>query len=115
MQIERGELLLVNLEPVRGNEQGKIRPAVVIQNDVLNKFSPLTIIAPITSKSYSKEYPTNVFVKRGDSVLKESSTILLNQLRTIDKKRIIKKIGYLDRLLMKKVDLAIKICLDLNY
>lgn len=114
MEIKRGDILLVNFEPVRGSEQGRIRPAVIIQNNILNKLSPLTIVAPITSKSYEKEFPTNVFIKKEDSVLKRNSTILLNQIRTIDKRRIIKKLGSLDIFLMNKVDMAIKISLGLN-
>jgi len=105
---------LINFEPVRGNEQGRVRPAVIVQNDVLNKFSPLTIVAPITSKVYEKEYPTNVFVKKEFSKLNKDSTILLNQIRAIDKRRIVKKVGTLDMFYMNKVDLAIKICLGIS-
>lgn len=114
MQIKKGDILLVNFEPVKGSEQGRIRPAIVIQNDILNKFSPLTIVAPVTSKIYEKEYPTNVFIRREESVLNNDSTVLLNQIRTIDKRRIVKRLGSLDIFLMNKVDLAIKICLALD-
>lgn len=114
MEIKRGDILLVNFEPVRGSEQGRVRPAVVIQNNILNKFSPLTIVAPVTSKIYEKEYPTNVFIKKEDSALNNDSTILLNQIRTIDKRRIIKRLGSLSLFLMNKVDFAIKICLELE-
>lgn len=109
----RGDIVVANLEPVDGSEQGGIRPVLVIQNDVLTKHSPTTIIAPITSKIYTKEYPTNVLIKKEDSKLKEDSTILLNQIRTIDKKRIAKKIGSLNNFIMNKVDKAIKISLGL--
>src|SRR3989338_5351707 len=109
MEIKRGDVLLVNFEPVRGSEQGRIRPAVVIQNDILNKFSPLTIVAPVTSRVYDKEYPTNVFIKKEDSGLDKDSTVLLNQIRTIDKRRIIRKIGSLNIFSMSKVVLAIKV------
>ena len=113
LDIKRGDILLVNFEPVKGSEQGRIRPAVIIQNDVLNKYSPLTIVAPLTSKVYDKEYLTSVFVKREDSGLNCDSNILLNQIRAIDKRRIIKKISSLDLFLMRRVDLAIKISLGL--
>lgn len=113
--IKRGEILLVNLEPVVGAEQGRKRPVIVIQNDFGNKTSPTTIIAPITSKMYTKEFPTNVEITKEESNLKIDSTILLNQIRAIDKSRIIKKLGFLDEGTMHKVDLAIKISLDLNY
>ena len=114
LEIKRGDILLVNFEPVKGSEQGRIRPAIVIQSDILNKFSPLTIVAPVTSKMYEKEYPTNVFIKKEDSELNNDSTILLNQMRTIDKRRILKKLGSLDNFLMNKVDMAIKISLALD-
>jgi mRNA interferase MazF len=114
MEIKRGDILLVNFEPVRGSEQGRVRPAIVIQNNILNKFSPLTIVAPITSKIYEKEYPTNVFIKKEEAVLNNDSTVLLNQIRTIDKRRIIKRLGSLNIFLMNKVDFAIKICLELE-
>ena len=108
MDVKRGEILLTNFEPVKGSEQGRIRPALIIQNNILNKFSPLTIVAPITSKIYEKEYPTNVVLTKGESGLNNDSTVLLNQMRAIDKRRIIKKLSYLDNGLMKRVDLAIK-------
>ena len=114
MKIKRGEVVLVNLEPVIGSEQGRIRPVLVIQNDISNEFSPTTIIAPITSKVYKKEYPTNVFIPKQNSKLDKDSTILLNQIRTIDKFRIIKKISNLNNFIMKKVDLAIKVSLGLE-
>ena len=113
MITKRGDIFLVNLEPTKGSEQGGIRPVLIIQKDTLNKFAPTTIIAPITSRIYTKEYPTNVIIKREDSKLKFDSTILLNQIKTIDKRRIIKKISILDKSIMNKVDLAIKISLGL--
>jgi len=114
MEIKKGEILLVNFEPIRGSEQGRIRPALVVQNDVLNKFSPLTIVLPITSRVYEKEFPTNVFISKKESPLDKDSTILANQIRTIDKSRIIKKLGSIDRFAMGKVDMAIKISLGLD-
>ncbi len=114
MQIKRGEIVLANLEPTKGSEQGGIRPVLILQNDVSNKYSPVTIIAAITSKVSEKEYPTNVFVSQEDSHLDRDSTILLNQIRTIDKSRIIKKVSSLDFYFMHKVDLAIKISLGLH-
>ena len=93
MQIKRGDIVLVNLNPTRGSEQGKKRPAVVIQNNLGNQYSPTTIIAPITSKIFTKEFPTNVQIKPQESSLEKPPTILLNQIRTIDKLRIIKKIA----------------------
>jgi len=114
MDIKRGDIVLVNLDPVIGSEQGKIRPGLVIQNDIGNKYSPTTIIAPITSKIFSKEFPTNVQISPKESGLENESTVLLNQIRTIDKSRIIKKIGLVNEINMKKVNLAIKISLDVD-
>lgn len=114
MKIKRGEIVLANLEPVVGSEQGRVRPVLVVQNDDSNEFSPTTIIAPITTKIYSKEFPTNVEIDQINSKLKNKSTILLNQIRTIDKSRIIKRISFLDKEIMNKIDLAIKISLDLT-
>lgn len=114
MDIKRGDLVVVNLDPVIGSEQGKTRPALVIQNDIGNRYSPTTIVAPITSKIFSKEFSTNVQLSPQDSGLENESTILLNQIRTLDKSRIMKKLGSLQDQIMKKVDVAIKISLDVN-
>jgi mRNA interferase MazF len=114
MRIRRGEIVLANLEPVVGSEQGRTRPVLIIQNDDSNEFSPTTIVAPITTKIYTKEFATNVEIESSDSGLKNRSTILLNQIRTIDRSRIVRKISFLDREIMDKVDLAIGICLGLN-
>ena len=106
--------MLANLEPVIGSEQGSIRPVLIIQNDISNEYSPTTIIAPVTSRVYTKEFPTNVYVSKQDSKLDKDSTILLNQIRTIDKSRIIKKLTKLDNTIMNKVDMAIKVSLGLD-
>ena len=115
MEIKRGGILLANLEPIQGSEQGGIRPVLVIQNNLSNKYSPVIIIAAITSRIFNKEFPTNVLITKGESGLKTDSTIMLNQMRTIDKNRVIKKLGFLDNFIMHKVDLAIKISLDLKF
>ncbi len=114
MSIKRGSIFLVNFEPIRGREQGGIRPALILQNDISNNASPVTIVAAITSKIFKKEFPTNVFVPKEDSGLDKDSTILLNQIRTIDKTRLIKFVGTIDDFLMNKVDLATKISLGLD-
>ena len=113
MEIKRGDIVLVDFEPVKGSEQGGIRPSVIIQNDIYNKYSPTTTVAPITSKIFKKEYPTNVTLNKTDSKLNLDSTVLLNQIKTIDKRRIIKRISHLDNFSMKKIDLAIRISLGL--
>lgn len=113
-RIIRGEIVVANLEPVKGSEQGGTRPVLIIQNDIGNKYSTTTIIAPITSSMMKQEYPTNVIIKKEESKLNKDSTILLNQIKTIDKSRIIKKISLLDNFTMNKVDKAIKISLGLD-
>lgn len=115
MEIKRGEIVLASLEPVRGSEQGGTRPVLIIQNDISNKFSPTTIIAPITSSGSDKEYPTDVFIPKQVSNLNKDSKVLLNQVRTIDKRRIVNKISSLDHIAMSKVDIALKVSLGLNF
>lgn len=114
MQIKRGNIFLANLEPIKGSEQGGVRPVLIIQNDTSNEYSPVTIIAAITSKVFDKEFPTNVFLLKKDSGLDKDSTVLLNQIRTIDKNRLIKRIGSLDLQLMSKVEMAVRISLGLE-
>ena len=114
MIIKRGELLLADLEPIKGSEQRGIRPVLIIQNDISNKHSPVTIIAAITSKIFEKEYSTNIFISKEDSGLDKDSTIMLNQVRTIDNSRLIKKIGLLDNFTMNKVDRAVKVSLSID-
>lgn len=113
-RILRGDIVVANLEPVIGSEQKGTRPVLIIQNDDSNEFSPTTIIAPITTRIYTKEFPTNVEVDKSDSKLKSNSTILLNQIRTIDKSRISRKISALNSRTMEKVNLAIKTSLGLE-
>ena|SRR3989338_6832902 len=114
VELRRGDIVLVNLEPIKGSKQGGIRPCLILQNDNGNKYSPLTIIAPLTSKEFTKEFPTNVFILKQESGLDKDSTIMLNQIRTIDKTRLIKKVGSLNLQVMAKVNLALRISLDLN-
>jgi mRNA interferase MazF len=113
MNIKRGDILLVNLEPVKGSEQGKVRPCLVIQNDVGNKNSPTTIVAAITSKT-GYNYPFTIFVKKEESGLDKDSTVLGNQIRTISiNHRTISRISKLKSNVMEKVDEALKVSLGL--
>lgn len=114
IKISRGDIVLVNLDPVLGSEQGKTRPALIIQNNIGNEYSPTTIVAPITTKLFSKQFPTNVEIDKSSSPLKEKSTALLNQIRTIDKIRIIKNLGKLAPRKIKEVDEAIANSLGLK-
>lgn len=114
MEVKRGDIVLVDLEPVKGSEQGKKRPCLIIQNDVGNKYSPTTIVAPLT-RSYDKIYPINVEVKSRDSGLEKDSVVLLNQIVTVDiEERILEKLGQLLGEKMRKVDRAIKKSLGLS-
>lgn len=113
MNFRKGDIFLANLEPIKGYEQGGIRPVIIIQNNISNKHSPVIIIAAITSKSFEKEFSTNVFLSKKNSGLPKDSTILLNQIRTIDKRRLLKKIGNLDSFFIEKIDIALKISLGL--
>jgi mRNA interferase MazF len=112
-EYKRGDVWLANLDPVIGSEQGKTRPVVIIQNDVANEYSPVVIVAAITTAMGPKEYPTEVRVTAPEGGLKRDSVILLNQIRTIDKRRLIERWGKLTPQTMGKVDEALKISLGL--
>jgi mRNA interferase MazF len=114
MLIRRGDLFWVNLDPARGSEQAGRRPVLVIQNDIGNEFSPTTIVAPLTTKSFSREYPINVNLPKEIGGLKSDSTILLSQIRTVDKTRLEEKIGHLPPAYLVKVDRTIKISLGIS-
>jgi len=111
IEVKRGDVWLVNLDPTIGHEIKKSRPAVIIQNDFGNKYSPITIIAPITSQKIEKIYPFEVLLT--NKFLDKDSKALLNQIRAIDRIRLIKRLGKLDADALKKIDEAIKISLGL--
>jgi mRNA interferase MazF len=112
----RGDVYLVNLDPIVGKEIGKARPAVIIQNDIGNKFSPVTIIAPISSvKEITKPLPIMIFLEKGEGGLNEESYVDCGQIRTIDKdKRLITKFGSFSKSKMNEIDKALKISLSLQ-
>ena len=110
---KRGDVWLANLDPVIGSEQGKTRPVVIIQNDVANEYSPVVIVAAITTAVGPKEYPTEVRVSAPEGGVKKDSVILLNQIRTIDKRCLIERWGELNPETMEKVNEALKISLGL--
>ena len=109
----RGNVWLANLDPVLGSEQGKTRPVVIIQNDVANEYSPVVIVAVVTTALGPREYPTEVRVRAPEGGLKKDSAVLLNQIRTIDKRRMIDRWGMLGPETMKRLDEALKISLGL--
>lgn len=113
MIVKRGDIYYADLSPVIGSEQGGIRPVLVVQNDVGNKYSPTVIAAAITSQINKAKLPTHIEVNAQMYGLSKDSVILLEQVRTIDKKRLKEKIGRLDDELMKKVNEAISISFGL--
>ena len=114
MEIKRGDIWLVNLDPTIGHEIKKSRPAVIIQNDLGNKYSPITIIAPITSQNTEKVYPIEVFLTRKISGLDKDSKVLLNQIRAIDKRRLLKKLSKIDAETLERINEALAISLGLK-
>jgi mRNA interferase MazF len=113
MKIKRGDVLLVDLNPVVGSEQGGSRPVLVIQNDIGNKYSPTIIVAAITACVTKTGMPTHVLISQEIAGLSRESLVLTEQIRTIDKKRVIQKIGTLPDELMVMVDKALFISLGL--
>jgi len=111
--VRRGDVFYADLNPVVGSEQGGVRPVLVVQNDVGNKYSPTVIVAAITSQIDKAKLPTHVELKKEDYGLEKDSVVLLEQLRTIDKRRLKEKITFLDNEIMAKVDEALKISLGL--
>lgn len=111
--VKRGDIYYANLSPVVGSEQGGHRPVLVIQNDVGNKYSPTVIVVAITSQISKAKLPTHVEIGSKYSSLEKDSVILLEQLRTIDKRRLKEKVTHLSEEVMSMVDEAIKISLGL--
>ena len=114
MIIKRGDVYYADLRPVIGSEQGGIRPVLIIQNDTGNKHSPTIICAAITSKMNKAKLPTHVELDSSRYEMVKDSVILLEQLRTIDKRRLKDKVCHLDSEILTKVDKALKISLELN-
>ncbi len=109
--IKRGELYYADLSPVVGSEQGGIRPVLVVQNDIGNKYSPTVIAAAVTSKLNKARLPTHIEIKAADYGLSKDSVVLLEQIRTLDKRRLKERIGELSSSAMKKVNDALLISL----
>ena len=113
MIIQRGAIYYADLRPVVGSEQGGVRPVLIIQNDVGNKHSPTVICAAITSQMHKAKLPTHVELKCKEYALAKDSVVLLEQLRTIDKKRLKDKVCHLDNNILLKIDKALEISLEL--
>lgn len=114
MIIRRGDVYYADLRPVIGSEQGGIRPVLIIQNDVGNRHSPTVICAAITSRMNKAKLPTHVELDAASHHMVKDSVILLEQLRTIDKKRLKDKVCHLDSSTLEKIDYALKISLELD-
>ena len=114
MEIKRGEVFYADLSPVIGSEQGGTRPVVIVQNDVGNRHSPTVIAAAITSKQDKSIMPTHIAIKGASCGLAVDSVVLLEQIRTIDKKRLKEKTGRLDPEDLQKVNQGLNISFGLN-
>ena len=109
MIVKRGDIYYADLSPVIGSEQGGIRPVLIVQNDVGNKYSPTVIVAAITSQINKAKLPTHIEIDAKEYGLIKDSVILAEQVRTVDKRRLREKIGRLDKNLMDKVNDALSI------
>lgn len=114
MMIKRGDIYYADLSPVVGSEQGGVRPVLIVQNDVGNKFSPTVIAAAITSQKYKTDLPTHIQVNANECGLAKDSIVLLEQVRTIDKKRLKERMGNLDDEDMNRINRALSVSFGLG-
>ena len=113
MVVKRGDIFYADLSPVIGSEQGGIRPVIIIQNDIGNKYSPTVIVAAITSQINKAKLPTHVEISSEEYGLNRDSVVLLEQIRTLDKKRLKEKIGHMKEADMKKLYKSLLISISL--
>lgn len=111
--VKRGDIFYANLSPVVGSEQGGVRPVMIVQNDVGNRYSPTVIVAAITSKINKAKLPTHIELNARYFGLERDSVVLLEQIRTLDKARLLDKIGSADARTLKDIDDALAISLGL--
>ena len=114
VNIRRGEIYYADLSPVVGSEQGGVRPVLIVQNDVGNRFSPTVIAAAITSQRAKANLPTHIMLNAQVTGLAKDSVVLLEQVRTIDKHRLKERMGRLDNMSMMQVDQALSISFGLD-
>ncbi len=114
MNVKRGDIYYADLSPVVGSEQGGLRPVLIIQNDIGNRYSPTVIAAAITSRMGKNKLPTHIEVYAGKVGLSKDSVILLEQIRTLDKRRLREKMGHLDEDAMQRVNNAISVSFGLS-
>ena len=113
LTVKRGDIYYADLSPVVGSEQGGMRPVLIIQNDVGNRYSPTVIAAAITSRMGKTKLPTHIDVYAERAGLTRDSIVLLEQVRTLDKRRLKEKMGHLDEAVMRRIDVAIAVSLGL--
>ena len=114
MNIKRGDIYYADLSPVIGSEQGGLRPVLIVQNDIGNRYSPTVIAAAITSRMTKSKLPTHIDLTANNVGLAKDSVILLEQIRTIDKRRLREHMGHLDDKQMQQVDDAIAVSFGLH-
>jgi len=114
MEVHRGEVFYADLSPVVGSEQGGVRPVLIVQNDVGNKFSPTVIAAAITSQKYKTNLPTHIQVHANDCGLAKDSIVLLEQVRTLDKRRLRERMGNLAPDDMNRINRALSVSFGLG-
>ncbi|MDD6252196.1 MAG: type II toxin-antitoxin system PemK/MazF family toxin [Ruminococcus sp.] len=114
MNIKRGDIYYADLSPVVGSEQGGVRPVLIVQNNMGNKYSPTVIAAAITSQQSKANIPTHITIESDSSGLSKNSVVLLEQVRTIDKQRLKEKMGSIGQSTMNRIDEAISISMGLT-
>lgn len=114
MQVRRGDIYYADLSPVVGSEQGGVRPVLVVQNDIGNRYSPTVIVAPVTTRLEKARLPTHVELRAQEHGLEQDAVVLLEQVRTIDKRRLREKVAHLEGEIMRRVDEALRISLGLD-
>ena len=114
VQVKRGDIFFADLSPVVGSEQGGVRPVLILQNDIGNKYSPTTIVCAISSQRFKSRLPIHVELTAAESSLNRDSVILLEQIRTLDKRRLRERMAHLSPNVMARIDQAIRISLGLT-
>ena len=115
MEVHRGEVFYADLSPVVGSEQGGVRPVLIVQNEIGNRHSPTVIAAAITSRLDKARLPTHINIRAADTGLAKDSVVLLEQIRTLDKKRLRERMGHVEEAVMEKVDFAIAVSFGLPH
>ncbi len=113
-EVKRGEVFYADLSPVVGSEQGGVRPVLIVQNDIGNRFSPTVIAAAITSRQDKNDLPTHIGIKASQCGLSKDSVVLLEQIRTLDKRRLKERTGHISREDQERIDHALNVSFGLS-